>query len=208
MHGATTLARKAKTDRPLTLGRINHLVRQAEKKSGTGGTGQTILKMTAKPLGRLVDDHRIGPVEVMAAQDFELAFMTIGRALWIKPQSYERRDPSYGGVERVKEIDAQTRYKAFADHWSMMRKRGDKTLEILTRALIDEQPFRLIEDDLNIKHGVASKAVIRGLRDYAARAKWTDPATAALWKAEAGTTFKTNHPQVTLAMAASRRLRG
>lgn len=204
MHGALAMARKSK---PVTVGRIKHVVREAEKKSGTGATGQTVLKMLAKPIARLIEDKKIGPVEMMAAQDITTAVMAVTGALWLRAIDLERRDPAHSvGYESAREIDAQRRYRNYADHWSMLAKRGDKTLQIVFAAVIDERPFHIIEADLNIRHGTARKALIRGLRDYAARAGWVDHGTAAQWKYEAGMTFRTVHPSLSLAMAAGRRI--
>jgi hypothetical protein len=56
-------------------------------------------------------------------------------------------------------------------------------------AVIDERAFHTIEADLAIRHGVAARVVIAGLRDYAARAGWTDRRTAEAWLDAAETAF-------------------
>jgi hypothetical protein len=55
--------------------------------------------------------------------------------------------------------------------------------------VIDERAFHLIEADVGIRHGVAAKAVIAGLRDYAARAGWADARTAEAWTDAAEAVF-------------------
>ena len=87
----------------------------------------------------------------------------------------------------------------------MMAKRGDKTLAILIDAVVDEWPLYVIEDKHGCRHGIARKAVVRGLRDYAARAGWVDATTRAQWLADAGNTFHTQHPALSLAITAAKR---
>jgi hypothetical protein len=66
---------------------------------------------------------------------------------------------------------------------------GDRTLEIVIAAVVDERAFHVIEADVGIRHGMAARAVIAGLRDYAARAGWTEPRTGAAWIADAESVF-------------------
>lgn len=58
---------------------------------------------------------------------------------------------------------------------------GDRTLEIVIAAVIDERAFHAIEADVGIRHGVAARVVIAALRDYAARAGWTDRRIGDAW---------------------------
>ena len=57
-------------------------------------------------------------------------------------------------------------------------------------ASIDERAFHVIEADAGIRHGMAARVTIAGLRDYAARAGWTDRNTGDAWIREAETMFK------------------
>lgn len=188
-----------------TVGRMAKLVRDTERASPTGATGQTILKLTAKPVARLIEEGRIGPVELTAAQDLTAAYMAITGHLWLRAITMERIAAHTSDYEPARILDAQRRYRAWADHWSMLAKRGDKTLAIIISAVIDEHPLYLIEDDLNLRHGTARKALVRGLRDYAARAGWVDPTTRAQWLADAGNTFNTQDRLLSLAIAAGKR---
>jgi hypothetical protein len=61
--------------------------------------------------------------------------------------------------------------------------------EIVIAAVIDERALHGIEADLGIRHGVAARVVIAGLRDYAARAGWADRRTAQAWFDAAETMF-------------------
>ena len=87
----------------------------------------------------------------------------------------------------------------------MMAKRGDKTLAILIDGVVDEWPLYVIEDRHGLRHGIARKAIVRGLRDYAARAGWVDATTRAQWLADAGTTFAPQQRTLALAIAAAKR---
>ena len=176
-----------------TLGRLKRALRKAQRHAGDGsaigGTGATILKFSPPPVAGLLDRGRIGAEEVRAADDIAVAFHAQAGALRIKPPSLERRDATFYGHEPVFVIDAVARYKRWAAHWSTRAGRGDRTLEIVIAAVVDERPFHIIEADHAIRHGAAARVVIAGLRDYAARAGWTDRRTAAAWLDAAQTAF-------------------
>lgn len=184
-------ASKAEADR---LRPINKAVRKAVRRDGAGeqigGTGFTVLKLSASPVARLLDRGRIGGEEFEAAQEITRVFESITGALMIRPQEMERRDKGYGVPDPPGLVDAKARYKRFADHWSARAKRGDPTLEILIAAVIDMRAFHTIEADKNIKHGKAETVTIRGLRDYAARARWVAGRTADVWINDASLSFR------------------
>jgi hypothetical protein len=185
---------QAYTAEDKTLARLKRALRKAERRAGDGseigGTGATILKLQPPPLARLLDKGRIGTEEVRAADDIVIAFHAQAGGLRIKSPSLERRDATHNAHEPVFVIDAVARYKRWADHWSQRARRGgDRTLEIVIAAVVDERAFHVIEADLAIRHGLAARAVISGLRDYAARAGWTDRRTAEAWLEAAETAF-------------------
>jgi hypothetical protein len=175
------------------FGRLKRAIRKAERRSGDGreigGTGATILRFRAAPLARLIEKQRIGAEEIRAADDITMAFHAQAAAVMIKSPSLEKRDASYHGSEPVWIIDAVSRYKRWARHWSQRARHGDRTLEILIAAVIDERAFHCIEADVGIRHGMAARVVIAGLRDYAARAAWTDRNTGEIWIREAESIF-------------------
>jgi hypothetical protein len=187
-----------------TTATIKRAVRKAEVASGTGATGYTLLKMKAAPLARLIADHKIGPVETRAADEISMAFFALSGGLMFRPQSWERRDPSYDTPLPQMVEQAISNYKTFANHWSMKAKQGDRTLEVVIACLIDERAFSAIEADLGIRHGLAAKALARGLRDYAARVGWVERKTEAIWKAEAGMTFSPHRRALALAIQKAR----
>jgi hypothetical protein len=170
--------------------RMQRAIRKAEHGgNGDGGTGATILRFRAAPLTRLVERRRIGGEEVRAADDITTAFHAQAAALMIMSPSLEKRDASYQGREPFRHIDAVSRYKPWARHWSQRARLGDRTLEIVIAAVVDERAFHVIEADAGLRHGVACRATIAGLRDYAARAGWTDRHTGEAWIREAEVTF-------------------
>lgn len=175
------------------FGRTKRAIRKAERRSGDGseigGTGATILKFLAAPLVRLVQKKRIGTEEIRAADDIAIAFHAQAGALMIKPPSLEKRDATYHGREPVWIIDAVSRYKRWARHWSARARHGDQTLEVVIAAVVDERAFHTIETGVGIRHGMAARVVIAALRDYAARAGWTDRRTGEAWIEEAEAIF-------------------
>lgn len=184
--------RRPGVDAPTFAG-LKRAIRKAERRSADGreigGTGATILRLRAAPLVRLIEKQRIGTEEVRAADDVAIAFHAQAWAVMMKSPSLEKRDASYQGHEPVRVIDAVSRYKRWARHWSARAQNGDPTLEIVVAAVIDERAFHSIEADVGIRHGMAARAVIAALRDYAARAGWTDRNTGEAWIREAETIF-------------------
>jgi hypothetical protein len=176
-----------------TFGRFKRAIRKAERRSGDGreigGTGATILRFRPAPLVRLIEKQRIGTEGVRAADDITTAFHAQAGAVMIKSPSLEKRDAAYHGHEPVWVIDAVSRYKRWARHWSQRAQHGDPTLEILVAAVIDERAFYAIEADVGIRHGMAARVVIAALRDYAARAGWTDRNIGEAWIKEAEAIF-------------------
>lgn len=184
------------------FGHLKRAIRKAERRSGdgkeVGGTGATILRFLAAPLVRLIEKKRVGTEEIRAADDIAMAFHAQAGALMIKSPSLEKRDATHHGCEPVRIIDAVSRYKRWAHHWSQRARHGDRTLEIVIAAVIDERPFYAIEADAGIRHGMAARVVIAALRDYAARAGWTDRNTAEAWIREAEAIFVLRQQQLDL----------
>lgn len=180
--------------RPLTAGRILWAARQAELNSGTGATGFTLLKLQNRPLDRLIGTGKIGPEELQAASDIYTVAMTQTGALMLRPHRMERLDPARVDNASAAAVEAYRRYRAWADHWSMRAKRGDKTLQIIWDVVVDDRPLGVMAADLSLDHRTVTRAVVRGLRDYAARAGWVRGKLAERWLAEASNTFKLSPP--------------
>jgi len=194
---AVSAVRKTARRRPSgdagTFARLKRAIRKVERQSGDGreigGTGATILRLRAAPLVRLIEKQRIGTEEVRAADDITTAFHAQAGEIMIKSPSLEKRDATYHGHEPVRVVDAVSRYKRWARHWSHRARHGDPTLEIVVAAVIDERAFYSVEADIGIRHGVAARVVIAALRDYAARAGWTDRNTGEAWIKQAEAIF-------------------
>jgi hypothetical protein len=184
----------------ITAARIKRIARKAELEHGSGGTGYTILKFRSSPIARLVEHHDIGPEEFWAATDIDLAFNAISGALTYKCPYSEKIDRGYVEHQTARVIDSVGRYKAFAGHWSKLRVWGDKTLEIVIAAVVDQRPLHLIEIELSLRHGKAKQVTIGGLRDYAARAHMVPPVLARDWMNAAAKMFHVTHPALRLAM--------
>jgi len=133
------------------------------------------------------------------------AFYAQAGAVMIRSPSLEKRDASYQGREPVRVIDAVSRYKPWARHWSQRARFGDRTVEIMIAAIIDERAFHIIEADAGIRHGMAARVTIAGLRDYAARAGWADRNTGNIWIGGGGSDICT--PQVPRHMKADETVR-
>jgi hypothetical protein len=192
-----------------TFGRMQRAIRKAERRSGdgreTGGTGATVLRFRATPLATLIEKRRIGGEETRAADDIATAFHAQAGAVMIKSPSLEKLDAAGPGREPVRVIDAVSRYKLWARHWSQRARFGDRTLEIIVAAVIDERAFHTIEADAGIRHGMAARVTIAGLRDYAARAGWTDRNTGDGWIREAEAMFKLRRPRDAVGVRMTRR---
>lgn len=149
------------------------------------------IRLKGGPLASLIDRKRIGPAEVMAAQDIDKAFAAITIGIGFKPISLERKDGGSGQSNwPAATIDAVRRFQVWSSFWSDRKKRGDKSLPICIAAVIDERSLSGIEDDEGVRNGTAGKVVARMLRDYAARAGWVTGHLAAQWTAEAMKSFK------------------
>lgn len=155
-----------------------------------GGTALTIIKHSRSPLARLVDAGRIGAEELRAADEISRVFAAISGAMMVRAASVERIDRGGGHGEPAWMADAQARYRAWASYWSARAKRGDPSLKITIAAVIDERPLRSIDHDLRIRNGRAGLVVAAMLRDYAARAWWTDAKTASAWVDAATSRFR------------------
>lgn len=191
MHGMTMKPADTNSD---LAGQMLREVRKAERILGDGseisGTGYTIIKRADSPVTRMLGNGAIGGPELRSSEDICIAFRAVSGALFLKPQSMERRDRSNSIHEPVGIIDAVSRYQHWARIWSARAKRGDPTLEIVIAAVWDERPLRTIEQDLNIRNGSATRATAAGLRDYAARAGWAQGTASQQWLVGEGAVFR------------------
>ncbi len=175
---------------PTPIQAYKRIVRQTELEDPAGATAQTRQKLRRSPIDWLVSTNRIGPIELAAAHDISVAFEALTRQVGFKPLSMERVDRSHEADDPARVIDAIGRYHSWANHWSMRRKRGDKTLEIAIAAIIDERSFDAMDSDLSLRHGKARRITEMALRDYAARARWVGGRLRVKWIVEASNGFR------------------
>ena len=186
---------------------ITRGTRIAQRESKTGGTGYTILKLRQPPLGKLIDAGKLGPAEIQAAQEIEKAFNAIASRLMIRGASLEKIDRGHGGdipwpVQMAREVK---RFQDWSNYWSKRKKLyGDVMLEVIISVVIDQREVRNVGEDLGFGRHRIERAVIAGLRDYAARAEMVSPSEGERWKDAAGLVFVPGHPGLLDAVRRSR----
>lgn len=179
-----------RTVRKAEIGELDRKRADVKEAVGDVGTGFTILRRSDSPITRLLNSRKIGSDELQAAEDICLAFRALAGELFLKPISLERRDRSNSPHESARVIDAISRYQAWARLWSIRAKLGDPTLAIVIDTVWDERPFRICDQDYNLRNGRSAEAVAAGLRDYAARAGWVQGAASRNWLVSEGAVFR------------------
>lgn len=147
-------------------------------------------RLRGSPMTLLIEKASAKGEELMAAQEIELAYMALAGALMFKPISMEKTSPGAKRDWSPRTTGVVQQYQAWANHWSQRRKAHlDYTLECVIAAVIDQRPIRVIGEDLGFHHTKIERAVLGGLRDYAARAGWVDGKIAKAWMEAAEQTF-------------------
>jgi hypothetical protein len=157
---------------------------------GCGENTLAVAKLRGSPMALLIEKASAKGEELMAAQEIERAWFALTGALMLRPLSMERvaggRRPDWNAAT----AHAVKQYQAWAKHWSIRRKSHlDHTMECVIAAVIDQRPIRIIAEDLGFQHKRIERAVLGGLRDYAARAGWVDKKIAQNWINAAEQTF-------------------
>jgi hypothetical protein len=157
------------------------------------GTGQTILKLEQRPLAALYEAQKISNTEAIAAQEIEQAVFAIHSGGRLAGMSLDRVDG--GGRSGDSPWPAHLAklvktYQSWANHWSKARDRtGNPMLEVIFSAVIDERPFYIIAQEANCSRRRAERAVICGLRHYAAWGGYVSGRQATAWIASAEDVF-------------------
>lgn len=181
------------------------VISDEEKRPNVVPSGLVAVRMRNSPVAWLVSNRKIGGDEFRAAVDIETAFMALSGALMFKPLTMEKTSPGKRREWDERTSEAVERYRRFAGHWSDRAKQyGDKTLEIVISAVIDQRPFSQIEADIGLRHGKAKQVTVRALRDYAARAGFVDRRTGDRWKVEAAQSFQSSARLLSIAKAKAR----
>lgn len=186
-------------------------VRKAERTSGDGtdisGTGYTIMKMRQNPIARLVDENKIGPDELMAAEEILNAFSVISAPVACRAQNLNRVDGGGGNwgpwpARLAKEV---ARFQAWAKHWTRIQTLSeDPMLEVVIAAVVDDRQVKEIALDIGRRHSSVERGLIAGLRDYAARAGFVTGKYREVWISEASKAFTPVHWKLARAIEAAR----
>lgn len=195
--------KRRKSEKLDMAGRVLREVRKAERMAGdgsqVGGTGFTILKLRQKPMAALVDDDKVGAEEIQAAEEIAQAFFTLSFRLACRGNSYEKIDGGHNSEVPwpAKVAKAVDNYQKFAKIWTMRSNDyGDPMLAIVIAAVVDEVSFRTLARDHGYRLAKIERALIAGLRDYAARAGFVSPFQAERWMRQAATVFGPDIPEL------------
>jgi hypothetical protein len=150
-----------------------------EDTNGDPGTGQTILRLQRHqpPLRTLLEARKIGAVELQAAEQIALAAFSVStggilHAVTLERVSYGRQNDSPWPLHVVVAV---RNYQRWQNHWSTEWKlTRNPMLEVIWSAVIDERPISAIAQDISHGRARTARAIICGIRHYAA---WSDLVT-------------------------------
>jgi Zn-finger nucleic acid-binding protein len=178
------------------MAKIRKAIKAKERFSGEGvlisGNGLTEGKFREPKISRLINNGRIGGVEMQAVSEIEMVYTHLCAGLFLKGYELkERGDKSSSANDPPWFIDAyHKRYKPWADDWSSRKKQfSDKTLEVVFDFLFTSMSGRDLDVRESWKHGTAIKLFINGVRDYSASAGWAERNTAQRWHEMARSVF-------------------
>lgn len=169
---------------------MRSMKRELRLEAARSGAGNPLTSIKLKlhpgaPIERLRKNGKIGPVEITASEEMEMACRVITAGLVMRGPTMERVDRSNGGDEPAPIVDAVARYQRWCAHWAKRLVAGDRTLRCVQAAVIEGRWCRDIDRQLGQRHGLAQRAVVWGLRDYAVRAGWITGSLAVQWRTEA-----------------------
>jgi len=166
-----------------------------EATAGDPGTGQTIIRMARHqpPLRTLLEAGKIGAIELAAADEIALAAFSVAtggilHAAALERISHGRQDdnpwPAHVAL-------AVRNYQQWQTHWTTEWKRTrNPMLEVIWSSVIDERPISAIAQDIQRGRARTARAIIWGLRHYAAWANLVTGSQAAHWALEAHCVFR------------------
>ena len=159
------------------------------------GTGFTILRLKGRnqpPIRTLVEAKRIGATELQAADQIALAAFSVasGGILHavdlVKVSRGRQNDSPWPAHVAV----AVRNYQDWQRYWSAEHARTrNPMLECIWSAVIDERPISVIAQEIGYGRHLTTKAIIAGLRHYAAHAHMVTGTQASLWLGEAQHVF-------------------
>jgi hypothetical protein len=173
-----------------------------EETGGDPGTGQTVIKMQRHqpPLRTLLEARKIGPDELAAAEQIALAASSVAMGGILHAAGLERVDHG-----RQDERDwphtlaiAVRNYQDWQRHWTAewVRTRNPM-LEVVWSAVVDEQPIAGIAADIGHGHRRTTRAIICGIRHYAAWANMVVGTQRQAWLEAAQHVFARTVPDTT-----------
>jgi len=158
------------------------------------GTGQTILKLQRHqpPLRTLVEAKKIGAVELAAADQIAQAVTAVCSRGHLAAALLERiAHGRQGDNPWPAEIALAVRnYQRWQNHWSDEWKRTRNPMcQVIWSAVIDEHPISVIANDIGYGRTRTARAIICGIRHYAAWANMVVGIQRAAWIAAAQQVF-------------------
>jgi len=157
------------------------------------GTGQTILRLQRHqpPLRTLLEAKKIGTIELQAAEQIALAVTAVASrgilsAAFLERVSFGRSEQDWPHHVAL----AVRNYQQWANFWTDEWKRTrNPMLELIWSAVIDERPISVIAEDIGHSRQRTQRAIIAGLRHYAAWAGLVSGTEAAIWSGMAQHVF-------------------
>jgi hypothetical protein len=179
-------------------------VRKVEAEARTAnvhdaGTGQTIIKLHRHqpPLRTLLDAHKIGAIELQAAEQILLAVTMVSTrprlaAAVLEHVSHGRQgdNPWPAHIALVVHL-----YQGWQNHWSDEWKlTRNPMLEVIWSAVVDERPISVIAEEIDYSRKRTQRAIIAGLRHYAAWAGMVHGSQRQTWVEAAHRVFERGLP--------------
>jgi hypothetical protein len=144
-----------------------------EATAGDPGTGQTIIRMARHqpPLRTLLEAGKIGPDELAAADQIAQATSAVAMGGILHAVGIERVD--FGRQDDqdwpAKLAIAVRNYQDWQRYWTAEWARTrNPMLEVVWSAVVDEQPIVGIANDIGCGRTRTTRAIICGIRHYAA----------------------------------------
>lgn len=194
MHGTRTMTER-KTARVDLASQVMREVRKAERITGdgrrVGGTGFTILKYQEPTISRLISAGKIGHEEMRAITEIEAVYGHLCSKLILRGALFAERLDRHQSDMPSWFLDAYfERYKPWANDWSKRKKtHNDQTLEIVYDILFSQRTGKEIDREKGWQNGLAMRAFLGGIRDYAAVSGWVGGTVGAKWSEMARQNF-------------------